>query len=560
MISGTSAAFEDLEFLFMDEDAGNANVRATAIAKLRRAASLPRMKDGRRPAIPAHAGEAASETERGRSQEPDGYGLALSTPTPPAELAEPEREPDQDGYEPEHAPESSAVASAAEEPEPESDAPAQAAAPAKKHRTRSRSRSRSKQRLKDGSRPPSRQQLSSTPLPISPPRSPPPPLLTSDQDSPDQQLSSLPAFDHPPLMLGSPATSPFPFLPPGGLIAQSPLSAAPLSPLGSPALPSLDMLRERLGGLQRSASARARTDALHKLTGGKIDPDHIEPGPPSPPPAAPRAALNRSNTVGSERAAVGRLMMRKLTERNKGIPEGETSGEEIVVPVSPTKKRRRRSSQGRQRGAGRISIVDDREMSATPAPSTPSALPQRLLAGTPNLELDLYRGASPAISHTQVIERDRDSALARLIGEDHFEFDQHAHRRRNPLVEDDEDDYARNYGFPPRAPETPSLALTVSVPNARLPHSSDAPSFATTSSSIGSMADRVPVYLPDPSLPSPYKQDVFPKSPFGTPMKERRSSEVELDVTQGSYLNELQVPYPNPSRQNTPSWQTFPGA
>lgn len=542
---------------FMDADSGN--VRATAIAKLKRAASLPRMKDGRRPAPPAHGGDAASENERGRSQEPDGAGspaYPTSTPTPPAE---PEHEHDL-------APESSAIASATEEPE--SDAPAQAATPAKKHRTRSRSRSRSKQRLKDGSRPPSRQQLSSTPLPVSPPpRSPP--LPTSDHDSPDQQPSSLPAFDHPPLMLGSPTTSPLPFLSPtGALMVQSPFSPtpmspytpAPMSPLGSPALPSLDVLRERFGGLQRSASARARTDALHKLTGGKVDPDHVEPGPPSPPLPAPRAALNRSNTVGGERVAVGRLMMRKLTERNKGIPEGETSGEEIVVPVSPLKKRRRRSSQGRRNP--RLSIVDDREMTATPAPATPLGFPQRLLPGTPSLELDLYRGASPALSHTQAIERDRDSALARLIGEDHFEFDKHAvHRRREPVVEDDyNEDYAHNYGFPPRAPETPSIALTVSVPNARLPHSSDAPSFATTSSSIGSMADRVPVYLPDPSLPSPYKQDVFPKSPFGTPMKERRSSEVELDMTQDSYLNELQVPYPSPSRQNTPSWQTFPGA
>lgn len=542
----------------MDDDAGN--VRATAIAKLKRAASLPRMKDGRRPAIVTQAGEAASENERGRSHEPEDAAPAqtASTPTPPAETAPL----------PDNEPESSAVLSAADEPE--SDAQAQAAAPAKRHRARSRSRSRSKQRLKDGSRPASRQQLVSSPLLASPPRSPP--LLTSDHDSPDEQPSSLPAFDHPPLMLASPVASPFPFLSPTTPFATSPRVASPLSPIASPALPSpalpsLETIQKHYvsGSLQRSASAAARSHALHKLTGGKVELDQIvEHAPLSPPVAEPTVALNRSNTVDSarvldgSRVAVGRLMMRKLTERAKGIPEGETSGEEIVVPVSP-KKRRRRSSQGRRRSAG-PSIVDDREMSATPAPTTPSgALMLRPLpTGTPQLQdLDLYRGASPALSHnTQALERDRDSALARLIGEDHFEFDKHAGRaRRGPVVEDDyNEDYAHNYGAPPRAPDTPSLALPPST--SRVPHSSVTPSF-TTSSTTDSTADRVPLFIQDPSLPSPYKQDVFPKSPFGTPMKERRSSDVEFDMTQ-EYTNELSVPWSSSSRQNTPSWQTFP--
>lgn len=540
----------------MDDVPGN--VRANAIAKLKRAASLPRM-NGRRAATPA-IGEVVSETERGRSQEPDGDQVHPATapmPTPPAEpaiLSEPETE---SVPERELAPEQGAVALASEL---ESDAPVLATAPTKKHRTRSRSRSRSKQRLKDGSRPPSRQQLSSTPLPISPPQSPT--LLSSDHDSPDQQPSSLPAFDHPPVIPGAPMTPPFtfistmgqPYLSPSALVVQSPMAMGPTSPQVGP--PSLDLIREKFGPgpLQRSASARARTDALHKLTGGRVDPDHVELGPPSPPPATPDVALNRSNTVGGERVAVGRLMMRKLTER-RAIPEGETSGEEIVVSVSPSRRRRRRSSQARRRSAG-TSIVDDREMNTTPAPTTPSASLQRLPTGPSNLELDLYRGPSPAVSHTQAIERDRDSALARLIGEDHFEFDRHAaSRRRGPVVEDDfNEDFAHNFGLPPRTAAESSNVLPVQVPGARLPHSSDAPSFATTSSSIGSMADRVPVYLPDPSLPSPYKQDVFPKSPFGTPMKERRSSEVDLDATE----NELQVPYLGTSRQNTPSWQTFP--
>ena len=59
-----------------------------------------------------------------------------------------------------------------------------------------------------------------------------------------------------------------------------------------------------------------------------------------------------------------------------------------------------------------------------------------------------------------------------------------------------------------------------------------APSMASSESStaIGVSGQHVPVMLSDPQLRSPYRQDVFPKSPFGTPIKERLRDDDEERV------------------------------
>ena len=577
------------------------DVRANAIAKLKRAASQPRNREARRPAGDGQQPEDGDAPGAGAGDP----ARALSPPPAPAaaaELSPVEPEPVEREPEPQPEPEATAIvmpddAVVEAEMDPESDAAAATATPAKK-RTRSRSRSRSKQRPKDASsagnqsgssRPPSRQLLSG---PTTPPLPPVSPVLSpapgqhrrnissvdiEDLSAPEpfeastDAPSSLPAFDHPPPLaniLTSPpvarALSPFAFNPAN---APNPVMSAG---------PSLSAIQSYL---QRSNSAAARQNALYKLNGGRMDLDDVPSQ--SPPLAAPNVALNRSNTFAGgigERSALKQAMMQRLAARQPTGPDAETSGEEIVVPMSPSPRRRRRSHRPKRDP----SIVDDREPgpAMTPGPSAPATPvpggPTALSRLGSNQSLNDYRGPSPAVSTTHLLERDRDSALARLVGEDHFEFDKIAraasrsrNRSRGPVIEDEYgEDYMRNYGPSPSARLAQSSQADRSDPSprhltvalSRIPNSSDEPTFTT----FDSLADRHPVYLPDPSLPSPYRQDVFPQSPFGTPMKELNASDVEFDAAQDlpndSNGAGLVVPWTGTTRQNIPSWQTFPGA
>ncbi|KZS98240.1 hypothetical protein SISNIDRAFT_492609 [Sistotremastrum niveocremeum HHB9708] len=87
-----------------------------------------------------------------------------------------------------------------------------------------------------------------------------------------------------------------------------------------------------------------------------------------------------------------------------------------------------------------------------------------------------------------------------------------------------------NLGFP--------LSASVSAPDQlRVQHSSETPSAISTDSNIsgngsgsgsGSGTDgRVPVFLSDDGGASPFKQDVFPTSPWGTPLKEKPTDDEE---------------------------------
>ncbi len=49
---------------------------------------------------------------------------------------------------------------------------------------------------------------------------------------------------------------------------------------------------------------------------------------------------------------------------------------------------------------------------------------------------------------------------------------------------------------------------------------SDSPSMMSTSTDSGANGLNVPVIMPDPEQRSPFRQDIFPKSPFGTPIRE----------------------------------------
>ncbi|KAH7108225.1 hypothetical protein BKA62DRAFT_764292 [Auriculariales sp. MPI-PUGE-AT-0066] len=544
------------------------DVRADAIAKLKRAASLPRLRDGRRPVVDTQQNEdgdldtAAVGPARSLSPTP---APALVSPEPPifdsaaaaahqdddiAAEGEPANEPDVD-------PESDAAQTAAA-----------AATPTKKRGLVAHVRVAvvgkiPVTRLAHPARP--RAKLWSTRRTDSTCALLPPRIRPSSHNSKPRHITAA-SFAFLPANVPSPVLSPGP---------------------GSSALPSIDAIRNHLS---RSNSAAARNHALYKLTGVKPDPEEIippapEPATPSPPQATPFAALGRSNTTGGARMA-GRAMIHKLTLRraNPGAPtDQEMSGEEVAAQAQQELQPRRNSWD---RGP-RPTIVDDREFGPAVAvaqypeyspPESPIDQNPRMLLRMAPIQQSLSepdvndrRGPSPAVSTTHMLERDRDSALARLVGEDHFEYDIPSRRayprriQRGPVIEDNYEDgieygtgqSARRNGSRGQSPDTQLNQLSLAV--ARVPHASN----TDTHNDIDETMDQVPLYLRDTSIPSPYRQDAFPISAaFGTPRQERGNSEIELDHTHDSYVGSsnagLIVPYTGLNRQQTPSWQTFP--
>ena len=114
------------------------------------------------------------------------------------------------------------------------------------------------------------------------------------------------------------------------------------------------------------------------------------------------------------------------------------------------------------------------------------------------------------------------------------------------MVVEDEDDVPlpnqspqlrHNLGLP----QTLSLA-SAHLKTLRIPHSSDAPSTASTDSNRTN-GFQVPLILSGPGQISPYRQDTFPKSPFGTPIKEKLKEE-----------DEERVLYPDNHLSARPTW------
>ncbi|KAF8590998.1 hypothetical protein K439DRAFT_1627432 [Ramaria rubella] len=486
----------------------NAELRAGAVAKLKRATSLPRIKGGRRP--PMHP-EGASEGEKSRDDGSSKQGDDSSKNVTSDEREENDQRdlPDQ-GRPPDDQQQSEAVQGEqngqASSPPPPS--------PKRKRRSRSRSRSRSKD-LKD----------------LKPPKSPPP-----YESSPEDKLGVLPAFDDIPVAsptpsrpVGIPTGARFPFAPP----------TAPSSPAPPGAVPTLQDLQQRLGaGLFRSQSA-SRAAAMLKLTG--VTPV-FEPPQPSP---SPRQGLSRSNTVtGSEqRAAARQRMMGRLQHRMGGLTdELTTSGGEDIVPITPKRRKRRsRRSSGAGSTTGASVVVDDRDPPST-SPNTPlvppSALPAQQYPESPRL---------PFFPHTNQLREPTPTLPAppspppeehhAPISESHpgpvnlpqwtFELGMPRRTRDDVVIEDDEEPSAAESepSLPqpsPSPPPTHLLDAPVGNGHDRAPHTSDAPSSMTVSS-----GHDVPVIMSADYLPSPYKQDVFPTSPFSTPLKERPRDEDE---------------------------------
>ncbi|KAJ7178502.1 hypothetical protein C8R43DRAFT_973563 [Mycena crocata] len=293
--------------------------RMLAVAKLKRAASLPRMKDGRRP--PMHV-EAVSEGEKVNTD--DEGKEEVDTPPPEAtveEVTAPAHDCD----------DATEDATITEESSTRS-----------KRRSRSRTRSRGSKDLKLKAR----TALSPTPSPLAP----------SDSSQDEAASPTVPSL-----------VSPIP----------SNLAALQRNPPPTPNLPSLEELQR---GLFRSNSvgstSAGRIMAMHKLTGGT---ETYDPSPSSTPPPLP-GKLGRNNTVsGGERNAARQFMLSRLNGRIGKEPEGETAsgGEEYTAP-SPPKRKRRRSRRG-SAGANTPAGVSDSEFLST-SPNTPIVPPTPLPA------------------------------------------------------------------------------------------------------------------------------------------------------------------------------------
>ncbi|TFK85563.1 hypothetical protein K466DRAFT_551902 [Polyporus arcularius HHB13444] len=507
----------------MDQSSA-AEQRATAVAKLKRAASLPRMKDGRRP--PMHV-EAVSEGERSQGEEriedEERSGRSLSREgSSGRELAEEATTSETlNGAHVNSVPISETdVASEAVEPEqlPNGDAegdegdgaiggaanPEETVKAPKKRRSRSRTRSRGSKDMKGKAKQSAQSSTSHT-----------------NESSADEYCPSGPGEDAPP---SPPLISPIPshlagF--PASHFLRSPI--APVGPLFYPGttpstpLPSLDEIQKGVGaGLFRSNSAgAARAMAMSKLTGGTepIDLTFISSQSPTP------SRLQRNNTVaGGERMAARRVLLHRLGNRLNNQTDGEqTSGGEEAPPppLTAAKKRRRRSHR---RSSSRASTVvddrDDREPSST-TPNTPLVPPSPLppfLRATPE-------PPRPPSSASRAPNGDVGLNSPRMPPSGVAPYNYETPLGHRGVVIEDEDDVP-DRATPPHLPTTPARNHRM-LAGSRFPHSSDAPSTVSTDSA-GAVA--VPMFM---SSNSSFRQDLFPASPFQTPLKEPVFSDEE---------------------------------
>lgn len=470
-----------------------AEQRATAVAKLKRAASLPRMKDGRRP--PMHV-EAVSEGERGKGDE-DGTQ-------------------DSDDKEEEQPLSEEATVEAVdevktEEVEPEKPTPPEAPSTpsqtnaGRKRRSRSRTRSRGSRDLKTKALNKQSPHMSSA--------SP-----TNESSADEYANISAPGEDAPPPSppLISPVPSHFPPAFPASYLLRS-MSPPFLYPGTTPPtpLPTLDDLSKGMMGgfgLFRSNSAgAARALTMQKLLGNNEPVDMTFISPTTPPPLNTRG-LARNNTVaGGERLAARKLMMHALGNRLREADAGEqtSAGEDIPTPtVSVAAKRRRRRSR---RSSSRAStVVDDRDerevqqqQSSIQDNPMPAPLPLSSKFSSP------YRIPAASSSRTLNDEAEQLGSPSRTNG-DIFDMPM---GRRGPVVEDEDDAPAR---LPyPGLPGTPARNYA-QVSGSRPPHASDAPS-STSTDSVPASGTPVPFFL---SQKQGFK-DAFPESPFATPLKEK---------------------------------------
>ena len=498
-----------------------AEQRATAVAMLRRAASLPRMKDGRRP--PMHV-EAVSEGER--NEKPDEESAQDSD-----EMEKSDTPEVVDVAEQVHAAEAAAVAEAAtvdtdkadkREPEeqPESNlervedkgihilladgSPERPTTPARKRRSRSRARSRGSKDLRIKA------------------KTPPP---ANNESSADEYA----ADEHPPSPpLISPIPSHFTDIQASRFL-RSPISPIPgmFYPVTSPSTPmmppSLDDIQKNIGLFRSNSVGAARMMAMSKLTG-----EPVESFIPSSTP------LGRNNTVSGgergERVAARRILFNKLRRPEKGDADQTSGTDDPSRPVTPARQRRRRSHRSSSRASTVLDDRDEREQTST-SPNTPlvppSPLPPHLQAAA------MARTASLSDSNRTPVQLQPDVSM----------------RDRGIVIEDEDEDADR--GVVDKSYVLPTTPVR-RVGN-RIPHSSDAPS-QMSNESLSTVP--VPFFL---STQSAHKPEGFPASPFATPLREK--TYLDEDEESDAY-RELRVQANSPSaflRGSEISWVAEPG-
>lgn len=463
-----------------------AEQRATAVAKLKRAASLPRMKDGRRP--PMHV-EAVSEGERMGDDGKDDEEIADDSDVrrapkevwadqPPGSEAAAATEKDEakdDDILPPQPPETPI----------QSDRQGESTPTRTKRRSRSRTRSRGSRDMKSKLAKPSPHASS---------------VAHTNESSADEYYPSAPGEDVPPSpLLVSPIPSQ-PFMLPASRLLASPLfMPGTQSPTPLPTLSDLQTVA-RMGLYRSNSAGAARAMAMSKLTGEPVDLASFSPSA-TPPPGGTR--LQRNNTVsGGERMAARRLMLNRLGNRINAADGDQTSGgEEAPAPVLPPKRRRRRSKRASSRAS---TVVDDRE-ERDPSSTTPNT------PVVPSSPLQLFGSGVPEPPRPPTANGDagRASPQKKLNGSVTYNYA--TPTGEWPVVED-EDDVPEF----PKPPVTPARGFVQPV-GLRLPHTSDAPSTASTDSAPAG-AVGVPFYI---SGNSPVGREAFPASPFATPFKEK---------------------------------------
>jgi serine/arginine repetitive matrix protein 2 len=417
-----------------------------------------------------------------------------------------------------------------------------------KRRSRSRSRSRGSKDLRGKAR--ATQSPTSSPMitgDSSQDEAPPPPPPINMPVIPPL-LSPIPSrfaeFQRSRLLRSPPPTSPEPSLFYPG--------TSPPTPIPLPTLEALQrgLFRSNSAG---SSSTAGRRMAMHKLTGGT---ETYDPSPSPTPPPLP-GKLGRNNTVsGGERTAARQFMLSRLGGRITKETDGEqaSGGEEFAAPFPTPKRKRRRSRRG---SAGTHTGVSDSEFLST-SPTTPAVPPTPL---PPTLDdLPDFRGTSvtpnqAASPRNPSPERVSEFPHPVTTRENAVEQERpEPTRRRSVVVEEEEEEHSlplqsRYLGLPNTPERSPAQ-----VDPLRLPHTSNAPSNASTDS-VSASAIGVPVYLSQ--RPSP-RHELFPSSPFTTPLKERPSrDEDEEEVLYPADTYRPRTPYDDHEREF--SWVASPG-
>lgn len=492
----------------MDQSA--ADVRAASVARLKRAASLPRMKDGRRPAVNGADKPNVSDGDRPEKPIlPESAVESRATSPPSGEDALPSQD------EP-------APLDAFDDHPPPLPVPSPALSSQDEDTVlqtpQSTSRGRPQSRTKSRSFTPQPLEEQSIPVDV----------------APEGESGSSTAQDT--LPTRRVARSPF----------LNPRHPFPLPATTPP--PTLEVLQGNyVAGLFRSQSA-SRAHALHKLTGGNVSPESeyfpvyaSTSSPHNPPIAAP---IVRSNTVagGEQRNAVRVAMMQKLRTRVTNNDAEVQSGTEEVFTMPAIverdkRKRRRRSHRRSGSNAAAAASMAQTDNDLSSAPTTPANEHAPLPASTPPPQPP----APPPLRelHDSDIEVQQERQK------------QYYQQRRGPLIEDEDE--------PPTPPPVlvdepiypvPGLPLSTAgssvVHRLRQPHTSDTPSFQSSIAEDGGQSARIPVVLLDEGKRSPYaRQDAFPISALlESPQRNGRSRGAALEDLTEDLASHLRPPSP----------------